>query len=205
MGKKSKSEEVKKGVKKKKVIVRKEEVFKTILEIISEGGMNSLSTTKIAKKMGITQPALYRYFKSKDEMFLLFFDELKLKLLDIVEKAKTEKTLNGKIKALLNYHFQFMKETKAIPSIVFSGYLFEGNEEKKNKVKEIMSFYRGEIENMFREENFPERLLPLISDFTVGTLISFVLRWFYDENFNFEKNLKIIDEYISILSGNGKN
>ncbi len=192
-------EKSKKNTKKKKAFIRRGEVFKAMLEIISEGGMSSLSTTKIAKKMGITQPALYRYFKNRDEMFLLFFEELKSKLLDIVKKAKKEKTLNGKIKTLLNYHFQFMKETKAIPSIVFSGYLFEGDEEKKSKVREVMGFYRSEIENMFREGNFPEKLLPLSSDFTVGALMSFVLRWLYDEDFDFEKNLEVVDEYVSIL------
>ena len=187
------------NIKKKKVSIRQKEVFDVIVEILSEEGMHGLTTTKIAKKMGITQPALYRYFKNKDEMLLLFFDELKKKISEIVKNAKDGKTLDAKITILLKSHFNFIKETKAIPALMFSGYLFKEGDKKRKKMSEIVMYYRGEIENLFRiEKKFPEDLLPVASDFVIGVLMSFILRWLYDNDFDFSRSLEIILKYLKI-------
>lgn len=191
------SKKTKKTTRKKKDInYRREEVFNAILDILSKYGMNGLSTTKIAKKLGISQPALYRYFKNKDDMFILFFDELKNKLGDIVEKAGQKKGKGNKIISLLELHFKFIRETEAIPSIMFSGYLFKSEDKKRKKMGEVVKFYRNGIEKIFIEEGMPDEYLPIASDLVIGTLLSFVIRWLSEENFEFENYLKIVEKYI---------
>lgn len=47
---------------------RREEVLETALELIASHGVAGASLRRLAKKLGISQPSLYHYFSSKDEL-----------------------------------------------------------------------------------------------------------------------------------------
>ncbi len=198
-----KKKEKKVGTKKKKIVERRDEVFNAILDIVSQSGMNALTTSKIAKKLGVSQPAIYRYFKDKNDMFLFFIEELKNNLKGIVEKSQKEDKGNKIIK-LLDLHFKFLKETKAMPSIIFSGYLFKRGDEKREKMKGVIDFYRAQVENLFKEEGMPEEFLPIASDIIIGTLLSFDIRWIYENDFDFQSYLELIKKYIFSFIDNVK-
>lgn len=47
---------------------RREEILDAALALFSEKGVHAVSTRQIAEKAGISQPALYAYFATKDDM-----------------------------------------------------------------------------------------------------------------------------------------
>ncbi len=47
---------------------RREEIARAVLRIIGEQGLTSLTTTSLAKEIGLTSGALFRHFKSLDEI-----------------------------------------------------------------------------------------------------------------------------------------
>jgi AcrR family transcriptional regulator len=47
---------------------RREEVLEAALELIASHGVAGASLRRLAKKLGISQPSLYHYFSSKDEL-----------------------------------------------------------------------------------------------------------------------------------------
>lgn len=47
---------------------RREEILDAALTLFSEKGVHAVSTRQIAEKAGISQPALYAYFATKDDM-----------------------------------------------------------------------------------------------------------------------------------------
>lgn len=47
---------------------RRKEIAESVLKIIGERGLTSLTTTTIAKEVGLTSGALFRHFASRDEM-----------------------------------------------------------------------------------------------------------------------------------------
>jgi len=49
---------------------RQQEILDAVLKIISETGLQDVSFRNIAKHIGISEPAIYRHFESKDEMFV---------------------------------------------------------------------------------------------------------------------------------------
>ena len=49
-------------------MTRKEEIIYATLELAAERGMNGVSMSQIAEKVGIKAPSLYNHFKSKDEI-----------------------------------------------------------------------------------------------------------------------------------------
>lgn len=54
----------------KSYFTRKEQITLSTIELIDELGINGLSIHELAKKENITEGALYRHFKSKNEMII---------------------------------------------------------------------------------------------------------------------------------------
>ena len=47
---------------------RKSEIIKATLELASEYGLAAVSMNQIAEKLGISKPALYKHFESREEI-----------------------------------------------------------------------------------------------------------------------------------------
>lgn len=53
---------------------RKEEILEASLEVIAERGYYNTTTALIAEKAGISQPYVFRFFKTKEELFVAAMD-----------------------------------------------------------------------------------------------------------------------------------
>ncbi len=54
--------------------VRQEEIILKSMEIIAREGIAALTIKNISGKVGVSEAALYRHFKNKDEILLSIFD-----------------------------------------------------------------------------------------------------------------------------------
>ena len=169
------------GRKRKSVEERKKEVFYTISQIIAEKGLSEVSTIEVAKRLGVSQPAIYKYFKNKDEMIIYFLENLRQELEKITEKAEYGESARQKLKIIITEHLKLVNETKSLPKIVFSDVLYTDEDKRKkleeivtsywNKVKEIIEFgiKNGEIKDI--DPEFAVRLI-------MGVILSSSLKWF---------------------------
>jgi len=176
----------------KKVSERRKEVFFAISEIISEKGLSEVSTIEIAKRLGVTQPALYKYFKSKDDMIIYFLDELKQHLMGILERAKGGRGALEKLKIVYEKHLELIEKTKILPRVIFSDEIYIGNENKRKKLKEVIESYTEGVKEIIEEGKRGGEIRgdidsQLIVRFILGSIISTTLIWFLS-NYNF--NLK---------------
>jgi AcrR family transcriptional regulator len=67
--------------------VRREEILAVAMEHFAEGGYHGTSTEVIAKQAGISQPYLFRLFRTKRELFLACDDRACEKVLDAFRRA----------------------------------------------------------------------------------------------------------------------
>ncbi len=162
--------------------MRKKEIFNAIIEIISQKGISYISTTEITKKIGISQPAIYKHFKNKDEIILYFIDELKNELKKIIDFANKGKDIFEKIQRLYEAHFKFVESTKVIPRIVFSDEIHDIKTDKKRiKFKEVcFDYYRNEITKIFLEENINREKAELYAQILLGSFLITALNWMLD-------------------------
>ena len=56
---------------------RKEEIIKVTLELASKKGLDNVSMSQIASKLGIKKPSLYNHFHSKDEIIEEMYNYLR--------------------------------------------------------------------------------------------------------------------------------
>src|ERR671916_1841458 len=67
----------------KSAAVRREEILVIALRHFAEGGYRGTSTEAIAREAGISQPYLFRLFRTKQELFLAVHDHAKAHLFEV--------------------------------------------------------------------------------------------------------------------------
>jgi AcrR family transcriptional regulator len=109
----------------KKVIqkktMRQQEIIEAARTIIFSRGMESLTVREIADEMKITDGALYRHFKSKDEILSLLIEDIEETLLATIFEAanKSEDPLKNMEDIFLS-HLQYAEKRKGITFIVMA-------------------------------------------------------------------------------------
>lgn len=155
---------------------RQQEAFRTMLEIVSEKGMAGISTSEVAKRMNVSQPALYRYFKDRDEMILFFVQTLANRLQQMTMAAGDIEDPQEKILFLYRKHFEMMQKYPGLPGIILSDALQGASEGAKKVMYRATEEYRKQLADIIREGMEKGIFRPVHPEVTVhfilGSMIS---------------------------------
>lgn len=69
---------------------RRRQIIDTAREVFSAQSYQKVGTADVAKAVGVSEPALYRYFSSKKELFLATLKSTAPKLLDVWQETAAE-------------------------------------------------------------------------------------------------------------------
>jgi AcrR family transcriptional regulator len=75
---------------------RREQIISTTIELLSRHGLPGTTTARIAREVGISEPALYRHFRNKEEILLAALDEVSARLLQLMNEAASSERLVAK-------------------------------------------------------------------------------------------------------------
>ncbi len=132
--------------------IRQEQIKKAALEIIAEEGFHNLSTRKLAKKIGLTEGAIFRHFAAKRDIIKAIMDDVagdlisSLKNIVISPENSKEKMFN-----FLCTNVNYLKENRGITILLFSEATHLGDEELKAKLNQILSQQKRLIIKMVKE------------------------------------------------------
>ncbi len=120
--------------------IRQEQIKKAVLEIIAEEGLHNLSTRKLAKKIGLTEGAIFRHFATKRAIIKGIMDDVSRDLISslrniVISPVKSEEKL-------FNYlctNVKYLKENRGITILLFSEATHLGDQELKEKLNQILS------------------------------------------------------------------
>ncbi len=117
---------------------RQIEILEASLDIIDQGGIQSLTIKNISKKVGISEPAIYRHFDSKTDILLAILDYFIVNNNQIIRKDLMQ---NEDIKIVITKLFDNFTQTfldyPALISIIFSEEIFRNDpifREKSNRI-----------------------------------------------------------------------
>jgi len=110
------------------------------MEIISEEGLHNLVMVKIARRVGVTDAAIYKHFRSKDDMLLYMIEDLEKSMVErfIAHIGNVTDPID-QLYNLLSFQFEFIEENKGIPRIIFSESLQQQNKEIKVKIANLLT------------------------------------------------------------------
>ncbi len=162
---------------------RQKEIIDKSIEIIGKKGIQGLTIKNLAKEIGVTEPAIYRYFESKNDILLAILKDLEEASLELNKKIKTLNTDTiGKVQFMFSKIIEIFSKTPSQISVVFSEELFKNEKILKDKIVEIMNLKEKAIEDIIAEgqqkgeirNEIDNKTLALI---VVGSLRFIVKKW----------------------------
>lgn len=162
---------------------RKTQIVAAVLRLADEIGPDRLSTTDVARAIGLSQPAIFRHFPTKNELWLAVAEDIAEQLKGAWTAAETLATgPTDRLKALIEAQLSAIAYTPALPSILFSRELQVENPGLRNVFREILGAYQGRLVSAIREQQAsgdlrgdecPEDIAILLTSLVQGVAI----RW----------------------------
>lgn len=156
---------------------RKIEIINSALKIIGESGLSGLTTARIAEEVKITEAALYRHFKSKNEILVSTVNLIGKKLLATIEAISAEHVdAAARLYKILDLHLNHIQQNKGIPRIIYSQETHSEPELRKNLDMVITNYLKvieGIIKNGMKTRQFSEKIEPDVEAMRFLSIIQF--------------------------------
>lgn len=119
---------------------RQIEIMEAATHRISAYGIQNLTIKTLAEDIGLSEPALYRHFKSKNEILWSLLEYFKSEMENRIQSIpfNPSETEGNKLRAIFNSQLQTFLNKPAIVSVIFAESIFHFDEKLSHKVSEIM-------------------------------------------------------------------
>lgn len=179
---------------------RKEEILKTALKLFVEFGFHATPTSKIAKEAGVANGTLFHYFKTKEELILALFINIKERQTEEIFRQSGDDTSfkvlfkNSYINSLdwateNKTEFYFIQQFEASPFVSLVS-----SEEKLKQSKQFIDIIKSGIKNNL--------LKPLSADFILIMITSHIFginHYLLQSDFSEDKKKKTISDSFDLL------
>lgn len=131
---------------------RHREILEEARQIVAIHGMNGLKTRALAKATGVTEGALYRHFKSKDDILLELIGDIEETLFETLEEAqKKGGSVLEQLERLLGAHLSYAERRKGVSFVVISEVLLNGRRGLRQRMQAVIDRYLGLVQGLLEE------------------------------------------------------
>jgi len=118
---------------------RQTQIKEAVLDIISNEGLAKLSTKNLAKKVGVSEGAIYRHFKSKKDILLSIVEDVRLNLVEN-QKAITDSEIIPSVKlfTFLCKQIKYLINNKGVTILLFSEATHANDSDLKENLLQIL-------------------------------------------------------------------
>ncbi len=124
----------------KKTEVRREEIKAAVLEIIAHNGFSQLSTRNVASKVGLSEGAIFRHYKTKRDIILDIMEDVKNNLQDALRKtALSAEPASKRFQNFLHTHLEYLNQHQGITILLFSEAAYMNDSTLKLQLNQILT------------------------------------------------------------------
>ncbi|MBI5189781.1 MAG: TetR/AcrR family transcriptional regulator [Nitrospirae bacterium] len=106
---------------KKDTKTRQAEIAGMAIDIIGEMGVSGLTTARLAERLSMSEPNLYRHFRDKEAILSAVIDELGALLMDSAGRiAGEDLPPDEKLRLIMENHMEVVEKRAGLPRLVFS-------------------------------------------------------------------------------------
>ncbi|MBS1731355.1 MAG: TetR/AcrR family transcriptional regulator [Bacteroidetes bacterium] len=152
---------------------RQIEIMEAATNRISKFGIQNLTIKTLAEDIGLSEPGLYRHFKSKNEILLNLLEYFKRDMKTRIQSisSKPNDTAADALRAIFNSQLRTFSNKPAIVSVIFADSIFHFDDNLSNKVTEILELMKGYVkENIIRGQK-NKQYNNLIRSSTLTTIV----------------------------------
>ncbi len=131
---------------------RRQVIVETVVELAAERNSNNITTAAIAKRMGLTQGALFRHFPNKSAMLQAVMEWVAEQLLSRVDNAMQEarSPLAG-LEAMFMAHVEFVADHPGVPRMLFGELQHSEETLPKLAVRTLIRLYSERLHHQLEE------------------------------------------------------
>lgn len=163
---------------------RQIEIMEAATNRISKFGIQNLTIKTLAEDINLSEAALYRHFKNKNEILWSLLEYFKTEIETRIQSIlfKTMPSEADKLRAIFNSQFQTFTDNPAIVSVIFAESIFHYDKKLSNKVSEIMhamqTFVKQNIEQGQNNGQYGKLIsASILTTILVGSIRMTVLKW----------------------------
>ena len=163
---------------------RQIEIIEAATKRIDEHGIQDLTIKTLAADLNLSEAALYRHFKSKNEILLglltYFIEEMKDRL-DVILSNK-DRCPSELLKDLFDSQLKTFVQKPSVVSVIFSESIFQFNKELSSTVSSMMELMQNHIESIVKKGQANGSFSKIVGVSTTTTIIMggmriTVLKW----------------------------
>ncbi len=130
---------------------RREQIVTTTIGLLARYGLPGTTTARIAREVGISEPALYRHFLNKEEIILAALDAVSGNLVEMMFKAaETETGVVGKIHLMSAALYEFVTSHPEESVVLFEVFSASHDNHLKQILQEKFMGGLGMMEQVLR-------------------------------------------------------
>jgi AcrR family transcriptional regulator len=167
-----------------KFTARQIEIMEAATQRIDKYGIQELTIKNLAADINLSEAALYRHFKGKNEIMLGLLNYFILGMKDRVGALmqNTNQAPSELLKEIFTAQLNTFVKNPAIVSVIFSEGIFQFNKALSEKVASMMKLMQGNIEKIIKrgqDEGVFNTLLGVSPTTTIvtGSMRMVVLKW----------------------------
>lgn len=131
---------------------RRKATVETVVKLAGEQNPSDITTAAIAKRMGLTQGALFRHFPNKDAIIQAVMKWVAERMMSGVENAvKAESSPLAALESMFLEHVEFVMQHPGIPRMLF-GELQRAEETAPKRIAQTLISSYGERVNQLIEQ-----------------------------------------------------
>ena len=152
--------------------VRRDQIVEAALAVLGTRSVQDLGMADIARRVGLVPSAIYRHFRSKDEVLDAVLQRVGNRLLQNVRTVRTQ-TADPleRLRRLLMQHVQLVREDQGIPRLVFSEAMAGDNSARRSTVHGIIRSYLDRLGEIAEEGQREGVIRPDLDGETVALLV----------------------------------
>ncbi len=131
---------------------RRAVTVEAVVELAAEQNPNDITTAAIAKRMGLTQGALFRHFPNKDAILQAVMEWVSERLLSRVDKAvQAAASPLAALEAMFLTHVEFVVEHPGVPRMLFGELQRAEETGPKRMVQTLIRSYGERLRRLIEE------------------------------------------------------
>jgi TetR/AcrR family transcriptional regulator, fatty acid metabolism regulator protein len=125
--------------------------------LISKGGIQALTTKNLAVRLGLSEPALYRHFKNKQDILLALLNFFKTR-----QKAMYARVLDAEpspslaLERMIGEVFSNFSDKPAMVTVIFAEGMFQNDSQLSKVLFSILDDRQGQFASLIAEGQGPK-------------------------------------------------
>lgn len=165
---------------------KQKRIIEAAIELIAEKSIQRLTIKNLARKVGVTEGALYRHFPGKIDILLgillMFQDEARENLEEI---KKSDISALQQFENIFTHRLEYFAQKPAVAAVIFSESIFQNHKRLSGEVNKFLKMHeeslriileRGIQKKEIREDISIEETIYII----IGSMRYLVTRWRLD-------------------------